>query len=54
MKASTEDAPPRKGRNEGWGETVLIWNATVATIPAPAVPPGPAQDVDESESRAAL
>ncbi|MGH3006799.1 MAG: hypothetical protein ACRDOS_13070 [Gaiellaceae bacterium] len=45
MKGSADDAPPGKGRDEGWDETVLVWNATVARIPAPAVQPGSAQDV---------
>ncbi|MGH3091574.1 MAG: hypothetical protein ACRDOP_17450 [Gaiellaceae bacterium] len=37
MKASADDAPPGEGREEGWDETVLVWNATVARIPTPAV-----------------
>ncbi len=45
MKASADDAPPGKGRDEGWDETVLVWNATVARIPAPAVQPASAQEV---------
>ena len=36
MKASGDEAPPGKGRGEGWDETVLVWNATVARIPAPS------------------
>jgi hypothetical protein len=45
MKASPDDASRDKGRDEGWDETVLVWNATVARIPAPAVQPDAAQDV---------
>lgn len=43
MNASA-GAPPGKGREEGWDETVLVWNATVARIPARAVQPDVAQD----------
>lgn len=39
MKTSAGEAPPGKGRGEGWDETVLVWNATVARIPAAAVQP---------------
>jgi len=34
MKASADDAPPGKGSGEGWDENILVWNATVAMIPA--------------------
>jgi hypothetical protein len=30
------DETQKEGRDEGWDETVLVWNATVARIPAPA------------------
>jgi len=49
MKASTDDAPPGEGRDEGWDETVLVWNATVARIPAPAVQPDSARDAAGAE-----
>lgn len=42
MKASVDDTPPEKGQDEGWDEEVLVWNATVARIPAPAVQHDPA------------
>jgi hypothetical protein len=29
------DETQKEGRDEGWDETVLVWNATVARIPAP-------------------
>ena len=45
MKASADDTPAGPGRDDGWDETVLVWNATVARIPAPAVQPDAAQDV---------
>jgi hypothetical protein len=35
MKASADETQ-REGPDEGWDETVLVWNATVARIPAPA------------------
>lgn len=44
MKASADDAPPGNGRDEGWDETVIVWNGTVARIPPPAVQPDSAQD----------
>ncbi len=37
MKASADDTPAGPGRDDGWDETVLVWNATVARIPAPVV-----------------
>ena len=37
MNASSDDTPPEKGPDEGWDEEVLVWNAKVARIPAPAV-----------------
>ncbi len=53
MKAS-DDAPRERGSDEGWDETVLVWNATVARIPAPAAtPPGPDEDVAAIEGRSA-
>jgi hypothetical protein len=42
MTGSTDDTPSGKRRDEGWDETVLVWNASVARIPAPAVQPGSA------------
>jgi hypothetical protein len=35
MKPSTDETE-MDARDEGWDETVLVWNATVARIPAPA------------------
>jgi hypothetical protein len=35
MKASADETQ-KEGRDQGWDETVLVWNATVARIPAPA------------------
>jgi len=45
MKASGDDAQPAGERDEGWDETVLVWNATVARIRAPAVQPDSARGV---------
>jgi hypothetical protein len=39
MKASAGDTE-NEARDEGWDETVLVWNATVARIPAPAAAAG--------------
>jgi hypothetical protein len=39
MKARTDDTE-NEARDEGWDETVLVWNATVARIPAPAAAAG--------------
>lgn len=36
MKTSADDTPLGE-RDQGWDETLLVWNATVARIPAPAV-----------------
>jgi hypothetical protein len=49
MKASADDAPPSEERDQGWDKTVLVWNATVARIPAPAVQPDAAQDITSVE-----
>ena len=35
MRASADETR-KKGPDQGWDETVLVWNATVARIPAPA------------------
>jgi hypothetical protein len=35
MKASADETR-KAGPDQGWDETVLVWNATVARIPAPA------------------
>jgi hypothetical protein len=32
MKASADDAPPGGRRDDGWDETVLVWNGVVARI----------------------
>jgi hypothetical protein len=45
MMAGAGDAPPGTERDEGWDETVLVWNGTVARIPATAVQPDSAHDV---------
>ena len=39
----TADAGSETERVEGWDDTVLVWNATVARIPAP-VPAASAAD----------
>jgi hypothetical protein len=44
MKAAA-DEPQKEGRDEGWDETVLVWNATVARIRAPAIQPDPSRDI---------
>jgi hypothetical protein len=38
MKPSADDAPPSRRRDDGWDETVLVWNATVARVPAHVLP----------------
>lgn len=35
MSAGSDDARPDEGRDEGWDETVLVWNATVVRITSP-------------------
>lgn len=45
MTASADDAPAGEGKDDGWDETVLVWNATVARIRAPAVEPNSVEDV---------
>ncbi len=50
MKAG-DGAPPGEGRDEGWDETVLVWNATVVRIRVPAVEPDSARDVADAEER---
>jgi hypothetical protein len=40
MRARADDASPAEGREEGWDETVLVWNATVARVPEPAAVEG--------------
>lgn len=42
MKARGGSASPRPQGGEGWDESLLVWNATVARIPAPH-PAGPAK-----------
>jgi hypothetical protein len=37
MKASADNASPVERRDEGWDESVLVWNAKVTRIPPPAV-----------------
>jgi hypothetical protein len=44
MTANADDAPPAEGSGEDWDENVLVWNATVARVPPPAVPPGSGDD----------
>ena len=39
MKASADDTE-NEARDEGWDEAVLVWNATVARISAPAAAAG--------------
>ena len=39
MRAGSDEAPPGEGRDEGWDETVLVWNATVARITGPTTTP---------------
>jgi hypothetical protein len=50
MKTSEESGSQRR-EDEGWDESVLVWNATVARIPAPP-PAAPrttsADNLDES------
>jgi pimeloyl-ACP methyl ester carboxylesterase len=44
MKAGADHTQPGDERAEEWDETVLVWNATVARIPATAVRPDSADD----------
>jgi hypothetical protein len=45
MRASAHDAPPAEEQDEGWDETVLVWNATVARIPPPPGRPASASKI---------
>jgi hypothetical protein len=49
VKASADDAPPGKASGHGWHENVLVWNATVARIPSPAIQPDAAQELSGVE-----
>ena len=51
MRACADDAPAGKESEEGWDETVLVWNATVARLPAPTGEPDLAH---ENEAETAL
>jgi hypothetical protein len=33
MKAGADDASPDERGDEGWDESVLVWNGTVASVP---------------------
>jgi hypothetical protein len=44
VRANADDAPHERGSGEDWDEDVLVWNATVARIPPPAVRPDSAGD----------
>jgi hypothetical protein len=46
MKTRADDAP----HEEGWDESVLVWNATVARIPAPADPADGREEDAEAEN----
>ncbi len=35
MKPNGDDAPTDQERDDGWDEAVVVWNATMARIPAP-------------------
>jgi hypothetical protein len=37
VKAAADRTPLAGRKDEGWDETVLVWNGTVATIPAPGI-----------------
>jgi hypothetical protein len=53
MKSSEGDGAQRR-EDEGWDESVLVWNATVARIPAtaPAAPDTTSADnLDKSRPR---
>ena len=49
MSTDSSEAPPDETAKRGWDETVLVWNATVARIPAPAVHPDAAEDVADAD-----
>jgi hypothetical protein len=44
MTANADDAPPAEGSGEDWDENLLVWNATVARVSPPAIPPGSGDD----------
>lgn len=46
MKPGADDPQPSEERDEGWDETVIVWNATVARIPPPGVQAGSARDLE--------
>lgn len=46
MKPGADETPAE--REEGWDETLFVWNGTVARIPAPDQPAA-AEDVGGSE-----
>ena len=50
MKASADDTALGHRRDDGWDESVLVWNATVARIPAHAALPDLADDVTDEKS----
>jgi hypothetical protein len=51
MKTRADDPPPGEERDQGWDETVLVWNATVVRIPAPAARPGAADEAAAGRRR---
>ncbi|MGH3024155.1 MAG: hypothetical protein ACRDNI_10910 [Gaiellaceae bacterium] len=53
MNESGNDATPEQEPDPGWDETVLVWNATVARIPASADEPGGDRPSADSSPREA-
>jgi hypothetical protein len=51
MTAGPGDAPPDERGEQGWDDSVLVWNATVARIAAPVPEPDPAEQVARRSRR---
>ena len=51
MRARSDDVERGEGRDRGWDETVLVWNATVARITRPATKPESSETANASQAR---
>ena len=54
MKTGDDNASPVSRGDEGWDETVLVWNGTVARIPASDFEPESVEDMAGVESKPRL
>ncbi len=50
MKPNGDDAPTDQERDDGWDEAVVVWNATMARIPAPPADRDSPQDSPRGSS----